>query len=90
VNARVDCVSATPVSHRRKRRFPERELLERVRKYEDLLRVNGVEFEPLHPELEGPLGEKDMISEGGDENDDERGGDFKGIYDAKYEFLEQV
>jgi hypothetical protein len=33
---------------RRKRRFPERELLERLRKYEDLLRQNNINFEPLH------------------------------------------
>jgi hypothetical protein len=36
---------------RRKRRFPERELLERLRKYEDLLRQNNITFDPLHKEL---------------------------------------
>ncbi len=46
--SRVQCVPATQASRRRKRRFPERELLERIRKYEDLLRQNNIEFEPLH------------------------------------------
>ncbi|KAF7155944.1 hypothetical protein CNMCM6106_007856 [Aspergillus hiratsukae] len=46
VRARVQCVPATQV--RRRRRFPERELLERLRRYEDLLRQNNVQFQPLH------------------------------------------
>ena len=33
---------------RRRRKFPERALLERLDKYEALLRQNNVEFEPLH------------------------------------------
>jgi Fungal Zn(2)-Cys(6) binuclear cluster domain len=48
VKARVQCVPATQVSHRR-RRFPERTLLERLRTYEDLLTEHNVKFEPLHP-----------------------------------------
>ena len=36
---------------RRRRRFPERELLERLRKYEGLLRQNSITFEPLHKDL---------------------------------------
>lgn len=32
----------------RRRRFPERELLERLRHYEDLLRQHKIDFEPLH------------------------------------------
>ena len=34
----------------RRRRFPEKELLDRLRKYEELLKENDVKFEPLHPE----------------------------------------
>jgi len=49
VKARVQCVPANQVSRRRKRRFPERELLERLRKYEDLLSQYNIKFEPLHP-----------------------------------------
>lgn len=32
----------------RKRRFPERELLERLRKYEAIMRQNNVKFDALH------------------------------------------
>ena len=39
---------ATLAQRQRRRRFPERVLLERLRKYEDLLRLNNVAFEPLH------------------------------------------
>lgn len=47
--AREQCVPATRSRNvRRKRRFPERELLERIRMYEDLLRQNNISFEPLH------------------------------------------
>ncbi|TVY41579.1 Aurofusarin cluster transcription factor [Lachnellula occidentalis] len=47
--SRVQCVPATLTQRGpRKLRFPERELLERLRKYEDLLSRNHIEFEPLH------------------------------------------
>ncbi|KAJ5601109.1 hypothetical protein N7510_010643 [Penicillium lagena] len=42
------CVFCQQRKMRRKRRFPERELLNRLRKYEDLLRLNNVKFDPLH------------------------------------------
>lgn len=51
----VKCVPATKTRPRR-RRFPERELLDRLRKYEDLMRQHNVRFEPLHPE-HGPTPE---------------------------------
>ncbi|KAJ4319332.1 hypothetical protein N0V84_006417 [Fusarium piperis] len=47
VRHQARCVPATQTRPRR-RRFPERELLDRLRKYEDLLRQNRVKFEPLH------------------------------------------
>ncbi|RJE21381.1 Transcription factor [Aspergillus sclerotialis] len=47
IKSRVECIP-TQASRRRRRRFPERELLERLRKYEDLLRQNNIQFEPLH------------------------------------------
>jgi hypothetical protein len=46
-------VPATVVPRRRRRRFPERELLERLRQYEDLLRQNNVRFEPLYKDSAG-------------------------------------
>lgn len=48
VRAGVQCVPATLVPRQRRRRFAERELLERLRQYEDLLRHNNIKFEPLH------------------------------------------
>ncbi|KAI9150610.1 Pyriculol/pyriculariol biosynthesis cluster transcription factor [Paramyrothecium foliicola] len=47
----LQCVPATGV-RRRRQRFPERALLDRIRKYEQLLRQNHVKFEPLHKEEE--------------------------------------
>ena len=47
--ANTQCVPAATQSLRqRRRRFPERELLDRLRHYESLLRENNVAFEPLH------------------------------------------
>lgn len=53
IKSRAQCVPAAQIPRRRKRRFPERELLERLRKYEDLLRQNNIKFEPLHGESTG-------------------------------------
>ncbi|KAK9343537.1 hypothetical protein V1522DRAFT_394310 [Lipomyces starkeyi] len=53
-----------------KTHFPERELLERLRKYEDLLRQNNIKFEPLHKDS---AGEKESPNvEGGFDSDDEQ------------------
>ncbi|KAF5534017.1 C6 transcription factor [Fusarium mexicanum] len=43
----VQCVPATQPRQRR-RRFPERELLDRLRRYEELMKQNNVNFDPLH------------------------------------------
>ena len=51
VRSQTQCIPSTQVPRRRRRRFPERELLERLRKYEDLLRKNNINFEPLHKDL---------------------------------------
>lgn len=45
----IYCVPASLVPRQRRRRFPERDLLQRLRHYEDLLRQNNVDFQPLHP-----------------------------------------
>ncbi|KAK4934878.1 hypothetical protein LTR10_023951 [Elasticomyces elasticus] len=49
VKANAQCVPATLVPRQRRRRVPERDLLERIRRYETLLRQNKIDFEPLHP-----------------------------------------
>ncbi|OGM50622.1 putative C6 transcription factor [Aspergillus bombycis] len=52
--AGVQCIPAAGARPRR-RRFPERELLERLRRYEALLRQNNIPFDPLHtPTAESP------------------------------------
>ena len=53
IKSRAQCVPAAQVPRRRRRRFPERELLERLRKYEELLRQNNIKFEPLHKDSPG-------------------------------------
>jgi hypothetical protein len=47
--AGAQCISAALTPRQRRRRFPERELLDRLRHYEHLLRQNKIPFEPLHP-----------------------------------------
>ncbi|KAL8996142.1 MAG: hypothetical protein Q9169_004289 [Polycauliona sp. 2 TL-2023] len=49
VKARTQCVSAALAPRQRKRRFPERVLLDRLRGYEKLLRQNGISFDSLQP-----------------------------------------
>jgi hypothetical protein len=71
IKSRAQCVPATLTSRgRRRRRFPERELLERLRKYEDLLRQNNITFEPLHKDTAG--GNESPHTQGGDESDGEQ------------------
>ncbi|OAL39066.1 hypothetical protein AYO20_01817 [Fonsecaea nubica] len=49
--AKVQCVPSPLLKRRLRRRPPQRELLERIAKYEDLLRQNNVKFEPLHNDI---------------------------------------
>ena len=49
VRSQAQCVPTSALAPRqRRRRFPERELLDRLRRYESLLRQHKVSFEPLH------------------------------------------
>ena len=64
IKGRVQCVPATLAPRQRRRRFPERVLLERLRKYEHMLRQNNLRFEPLHKDS---TGEKDYSN--ADDND---------------------
>lgn len=47
VKSRIQCVPVAAPRQRR-RRFPEAELLQRVRHLEDLLRQHNIDFDPLH------------------------------------------
>lgn len=53
VKARVQCVPATLTKPRRRRRFAERDLLDRLHRYEDLLRRNGIPFDALRTDDAG-------------------------------------
>lgn len=44
----LQCVPAATIPRQRRRRFPERELLERLHHYEELLKSHNIVFEPLH------------------------------------------
>lgn len=69
VRFHVQCVPATTVQRPRRRRFPEHDLLDRLRKYEDLLRQNKIEFEPLHKNMDR---EKESSYAEGHDSDEER------------------
>lgn len=57
----TQCVPAgTLPPLQRRRRFPERELLDRVRHYESLLRHSNIKFEPLHKDY--PTTEKKPLN----------------------------
>lgn len=47
--AHVQCVPQSLHQRKRKRRFAERELLERLRYYETLLHKNNINFAAMHP-----------------------------------------
>ena len=69
LKSQAQCVPSMLAQRRPRRRFPERALLDRLRKYEDLLHQNNITFEPLH---KGSAGEKEsMHAESGLDSDDE-------------------
>jgi hypothetical protein len=98
VRSRAQCVPATLATRRRRRKFPERELLERLRTYEDLLRQNNIKFNPLFKD--STTGDKGLLTaEGGYDSEDEHpevteadwpspatASKFDRVYEAKYEF----
>ncbi|CEJ56032.1 hypothetical protein PMG11_02258 [Penicillium brasilianum] len=61
VKHQTQCVPSSQTRPRR-RRFPERQLLERLRSYEELLRQNKIKFEPLHKES-SPAARSDDLRE---------------------------
>ncbi|KAL5589260.1 hypothetical protein FOVSG1_011127 [Fusarium oxysporum f. sp. vasinfectum] len=74
IKAKVECVTQTLPGRHRKRRFPERKLLERLREYEALLRQNDIEFEPLHNDT--PRGLRQHQGESESEGDSPKGTRF--------------
>lgn len=65
-----ECIPATVTPRRSRCRYPERDLLKRIRKYETLLRQNDIEFRALQSEAEAnesspvsPMAESDDVSD---------------------------
>ncbi|KFY12789.1 hypothetical protein V491_06658 [Pseudogymnoascus sp. VKM F-3775] len=48
IKGQAECVPATLATRRRRKRFSEKALLERLRNYESLLREHGITFQPTH------------------------------------------
>lgn len=69
IKARAQCVPSTLTARRRRRRFPEQQLLERLHRYENLLRQHNIDFDPISKDLGG--GKGPFVVEGGDDSDHE-------------------
>lgn len=101
IKSRAQCVPSALAQRRRRRRFPERALLEQLRKYEDLLRQNNITFEPLHKD--SARGKVYLDTESGHDSDEEHpdtvGPDFSTLsttvksekdYGAKYALFKEL
>ena len=65
LRAGAECVPAHALARRqRRRRFPERDLLERLRHYEILLSQNNIPFEPLHPSMSSSAPDNALADDG--------------------------
>lgn len=73
IKSRAECVPAKATGRRARRRVPEPDLLERLRRYEELLRHNNIGFEPLphDPSRMGPATGKPCPSVGGGYDSDD-------------------
>ena len=64
VKARVECRIIPPMPpRRRKKRLQEKDLVERLKKYEALLTENGVKFEAIGPDLRVGGHDRDSLDE---------------------------
>lgn len=79
VKARVECRVVPPLPpRRRKKRLQEKDLVDRLRKYEVLLSENNIKFESIGEELSG--GAAGGLGEGGGGDEvAELGDDFEGL-----------
>jgi len=80
VKARVECRVVPPQPpRRRKKRLQEKDLIERLKKYEGLLSENNIKFESIHPELLSGQGGADGGGGGGNDEVTELETDFEGL-----------
>ncbi|KAH8671545.1 hypothetical protein BX600DRAFT_496224 [Xylariales sp. PMI_506] len=71
IKSRAQCVPATLMPRRRRRRFAERDLLDHIRKCEDLLRQNSIKFDPLHKDPSAEAPSTHTTEDGSDSDDDQ-------------------
>lgn len=101
IKIQAQCVPSTLAKRQRRRRFPERDLLERIRKYESLLRHNDIPFKPLHKDVSGDrevtTASQQDLSE--DEQVEEQGQELptlsatvksEGVSEAKYALMAHI
>ena len=65
----TQCIPAALLPRQRRRRFPERELLDRLRSYENLLQKHKIIFDPLHGTTAAQLATN--VAEADDDSQDE-------------------
>ncbi|KAG8627403.1 hypothetical protein KVT40_004886 [Elsinoe batatas] len=71
IKAKAQCVPGRLITKPRRRRFAEKELLDRLRHYEALLREHNISFQPMHPEHPPDVLSTKADSIDGDAQDDE-------------------
>ena len=85
----VQCIPANLVPKQRKRRFAERELLDRLRQYEALLQQHEIDFEPLHPGSTSTA-TKEEPSPSVDESVDDPAGEVQSLVGSTYSFWSAI
>ena len=76
IKYQAKCVPATLAPRRRKRRFPEKALLERLSKYEELLRQNNIDFESVESES---IKESERTNVGSDSDGEQNEADGRNV-----------
>jgi hypothetical protein len=79
IHSGSECVPAAALGPRQRRpRFPERALLDRLHKYEDLLRDHNIDFEPMYKDPNAALrsyrDKKSNLKSGHEDNETPREG----------------
>lgn len=64
VRSGTTCVPATLAPRRKRRTFPEKELLSRLQRYEELMRQNNVKFEPFFKDSPGADNDSPLADDG--------------------------
>ena len=97
IKAGARCIPGNQVPRQRRRRFPERVLLDRLRHYEDLLRQNNIKFEPLHPDSSKQKRFPDVQGEDGSDDEQSKAevspltpASSERVYEAKYVLFQET